>query len=481
MKYEILQLTGGGDPGVSGEDPTVTRPAPDTSAPGGEESGSAPPGTQAGPAGREDGAEAETEQPSEGDTSTQTGGAESQPSDREGDDTQPQQPARQEGDTQPQQPAREGDDTQPQQPAREGEDTQPQQPARQEAEAAGSGAAPSGEGREEERTHSGEEPLPEVDAVLSNGERAGEEGQSLVPTTLTQPSLPGGSGLGPALPFSLGVLAALGVTGLLLWLRRRRGSGALRLPAPPCRGFRCAQVHEVGARDSQQDAFCLAGLESPEGGVLAAVADGMGGLVDSGQVSRALTDALGGSFAPGGTDAPARQLQLLLQQALDQVEDLQKGRTAQSGSTLVMCLIREGALSWLSVGDSRIYLWRGGGLIQLNRDHDFHHDLTLLAMQKDMTFAEADQDPRRENLTSYIGGGFPRKVEWNPEPIPLRAGDRVVLMSDGVYRALSQEEMAWCLGGDAQAAADALRAAVTEKSLPQQDNFTAVILEATGP
>ena len=212
MKYEILQLTGGGDPGVSGEDPTVTRPAPDTSAPGGEESGSAPPGTQAGPAGREDGAEAETEQPSEGDTSTQTGGAESQPSDREGDDTQPQQPAR------------------------EGEDTQSQQPARQEAEAAGSGAAPSGEGREEERTHSGEEPLPEVDAVLSNGERAGEEGQSLVPTTLTQPSLPGGSGLGPALPFSLGVLAALGVTGLLLWLRRRRGSGALRLPAPPCRG-----------------------------------------------------------------------------------------------------------------------------------------------------------------------------------------------------------------------------------------------------
>ena len=446
MKYEILQLTGGGDPIVSEEDPSVSRPAPETAASGGKESGSAAPGTQTGPAapaGAENGAEAETERPGEAEASAQADGA--QP---ETGGAEPQQPAREEG-------------------------AQP----RQEAEAIESGAAQSGEDRVEERPHSGEEQLPEVDSVLANGESSGEEGQALVQATLTQPSVPSGSGLGPALPFSLGVLVALGVAGLLLWLRRRRGSGTIGLPAPPPHGLRCAQLYETGARESQQDAFCLAGVESQKGGVLAAVADGMGGLVDSGQVSRALTNALYGGFAPGGTDDPARQLQLLLRQALERVEALQKGRTAQSGSTLVMCLIREGALSWLSVGDSRIYLWRNGGLIQLNRDHDFHHDLTLLAMQNDMTFAEADQDPRRENLTSYIGGGFPRKVEWNPEPISLRVGDRVVLMSDGVYRALSQKEMAWCLRRDAQAAVEALRAAVTEKSLPQQDNFTAVVLE----
>ena len=50
-------------------------------------------------------------------------------------------------------------------------------------------------------------------------------------------------------------------------------------------------------------------------------------------------------------------------------------------------------------------------------------------------------------------------------------------MSDGVYRALSQEEMAGCLQGDVSRAACALRAMVTKKALPQQDNFTAVILE----
>lgn len=457
MKYEILQLTGGDDSSVSGEAPSVSPPAPEAAASGGEESGSASPGTQPDPATPADTEnEAETEQPGETEATAQTDG--SQP---------------------------EAGNSDPQQPAREEETTEAQRSTRGEGEqasghnAAQSGSAQSEEGQEEERPHSDEEQLPEVDAVLSNGERTGEEGQTLVQqVTLTQPSLPGAASLGPVLPFSIGVLTALSVTSLLLWLRRRRGSGTIGLPAPPCRGFRWAQLHEMGARNSQQDAFCLAGLESPEGVVLAVVADGMGGLVDSGQVSRALTNALCGGFVSGGTDAPARQLQLLFQQALEQVDTLQKGRTAQSGSTLVMCLIRDGALSWLSVGDSRIYLWRSGGLIQLNRDHDFHHDLTLLAMQNDMTFSEADQDPRRENLTSYIGGGFPRKVEWNPEPISLRVGDRVVLMSDGVYRALSQEEMAWCLRGDAEAAAEALRVAVTEKSLPQQDNFTAVVLEA---
>ena len=305
---------------------------------------------------------------------------------------------------------------------------------------------------------------------------AGQGGQILIQGTPAVAPPAAASVPGALLPFAVGVLVALGVTALLLWLRHRRPR-CFTQRADTGHGLRAASLHELGERADQQDAFCLAGLEAPEGGVLAAVADGMGGLVDSGQISRALTHMLSGSFAPGGEIPPARQLQLLLRQALGQVETLRRGQTAQSGSTLVMGLIRGDDLSWMSVGDSRIYLWRGGGLIQLNRDHDFSHDLILMALQGDMTLSEADQDPRRENLTSFIGRGFPRKVEWNPEPVTLLPGDKVVLMSDGIYRALSQQEMAWCLRGDASKAACALRAAVTEKGLPQQDNFTAVILE----
>lgn len=317
--------------------------------------------------------------------------------------------------------------------------------------------------------------LPEEIGFSEEEKAAGQEDRILFSETQVVVPPAASSSAGTLLPFTFGVLVTLGITALFLWVRHRCSGRFPRRPSG-CR-LRTASVHELGERDEQQDAFCIAGLEMPESGVLAAVADGMGGLVDSGQVSRSLIDALGGSFAPDNETPPARQLQLLFRQALEQMENLWKGQTARSGSTLVMGLIQRDGLSWLSVGDSRIYLWRSGGLIQLNRDHDFSHDLTLFALQGDMTLQEADQDPRRENLTSFIGRGFPRKVEWNPEPVALCAGDKVVFVSDGVYRALSQEEMAGCLQGDASRAARSLRAAVAKKALPQQDNFTAVILE----
>ena len=322
----------------------------------------------------------------------------------------------------------------------------------------------------------GEESLPEKVGFSEKETAAEQEGRILFSETQMVMTPTASSGAGALLPFAFGVLVTLGITVLLLWMRHRCPGGLARRTLGG-RGFLTASVHELGTRGEQQDAFCITGLETPESGVLAAVADGMGGLVDSGQVSRSLIDALRGNFATSDEMSPARRLQILFRQVLEQVENLRKGQTAQSGSTLVVGLIQGDGLSWLSVGDSRIYLWRSGGLIQLNRDHDFSHDLTLLALQGDMTLQEADQDPRRENLTSFIGRGFPRKVEWNPEPVSLCPGDKVVLMSDGVYRALSQEEMARCLQGDASKAARALRAAVTKKDLPQQDNFTAVILE----
>lgn len=307
--------------------------------------------------------------------------------------------------------------------------------------------------------------------TADNGSAWGQQTGTSIPLPPAY-SQPGGPGL-----FFPAVLALLlvGTAAALLYRHFRRAGRKTKEDGGG--RIKAAQVHELGARDSQQDAFGIAGLDTPETGVLAAVADGMGGLVNSGQVSQAIISAMLDAYAPAGNAAPDRQLQMLLQQALRRVEALTRGSTAQSGSTLVACLIRNGSLSWLSVGDSRIYLWRGGGLIQLNQDHDFHHDLALLALQDEMSWEEADRDPRRESLTSYIGGGFPRKVDYNPEPVALRPGDRVLLASDGIYRALSQDELAEHLSGTAAQAAQAILAAIQQKRLPQQDNFTALVLE----
>ena len=237
------------------------------------------------------------------------------------------------------------------------------------------------------------------------------------------------------------------------------------------------QVHNIGARDSQQDAYAVTGSDCGENGTLAVVADGMGGLVNSGQVSTGIVSAIMDAYAPGGPLPAAHHLQLLLKRGIEAAAALTAEQTYQSGSTLVAGLVQNKGLSWIAVGDSRIYLWRNGGLIQLNRDHDFAHDLTVMAMMEQVTFEDAQSNPRKGSLTSYIGKDFPRHIDFNPEPITLLKGDRVILMSDGIYRALSEAELSKYLRKPAEKCAKMLARRIRMKKMPQQDNFTAVILE----
>lgn len=292
-------------------------------------------------------------------------------------------------------------------------------------------------------------------------------------------SIPQSESDAPAVPLPAlfgGVLAAL-LSGMVIGkLVSSRKAG--RKPTQSSNAAVCGYgvLHQQGQRDSQQDAFCVTGQEPS--GILAAVADGMGGLVNSGAVSQALTETLAEEFTPDPRFPPARQLQIAFQQAVGKVDALLRDHSSRSGSTLVACLVQNGALSWLSVGDSRIYLWRDGGLIQLNREHNFFHDLTLLALQGDLTFEEADADPRCENLTSYIGWGFPRSIEWNEDPVSLLPGDQILLVSDGVYRALSQDELASCLyKSTAQRSAQSMHALIQKKDFSNQDNYTGIVLK----
>ena len=318
--------------------------------------------------------------------------------------------------------------------------------------------------------------------VLPNeGEVSSEAGSTQMEDALILQetvSLPQPKSDAPAVPLPAlfgGVLAALLAGVVIGKLVSSRKAG--RKPAQSSNAAVCGYgvLHQQGQRDSQQDAFCVTGQEPA--GILAAVADGMGGLVNSGAVSQALTETLAEEFTPDPRFPPARQLQIAFQQAVGKVDALLRDHPSRSGSTLVACLVQNGALSWLSVGDSRIYLWRDGGLIQLNREHNFFHDLTLLALQGDLTFEEADADPRCENLTSYIGWGFPRSIEWNEDPVSLLPGDQILLVSDGVYRALSQDELTNCLyKGTAQKSVQSMHTLIQKKDFPNQDNYTGIVL-----
>lgn len=238
------------------------------------------------------------------------------------------------------------------------------------------------------------------------------------------------------------------------------------------------KVHEQGARKSQQDCFAVSPVEmARDRGLLAVVADGMGGLSDGDRVSQAAVGAMLDAFLSSPAD-PAILLPSLLARANRAVNALlgEEGLN-QSGSTLAAAYIRDGAAYYLSVGDSRICLLRAGELYQLNREHIYRNELLVGAVNGSDTFEQAVAHPKAGGLTSYLGMGQLKYVDLPAAPLWLRPGDKLVLMSDGVYNALSPAELTRVLDGDARRAAEQVAAAVQAKGYAYQDNYTAIIIQ----
>lgn len=229
-----------------------------------------------------------------------------------------------------------------------------------------------------------------------------------------------------------------------------------------------------GARESQQDSLGLKTL--PGKGTLAVVADGMGGLENGAELSRLAVETALAHFeqTPAMAD-PVLELCDLGAKAAQSIRQYLLERP-QGGTTLVLALVREGGLSFLSVGDSRLCLVRGGGLIWLSRPHSYAAQLAGQAVRGEGTLSQVLRDPQRQALTSFLGSVGPPQVDFPPEPIPLLPRDRVLLLTDGIFGTLSPQEIAAAAALPAKRAAKRLEKAVQKKAGPHQDNYTALIL-----
>ena len=279
-----------------------------------------------------------------------------------------------------------------------------------------------------------------------------------------------------ALPLAVAAL----IVCLALWRRKRRpaeaGTGAL---PGPVEGYAVGKLHGKGARDYQQDCFAVSDEALlPTHGMLAVVADGMGGLSDGDRVSAAAVQAALDAFAQQAGSEPADTVLLTLAgRVVSTVNELLGPEgLRKSGSTLVLALLREGKLHFLTVGDSRIYLRRQRQLIQLNREHTYRNELALRAVNGEIPLADALSDKKGGALTSFVGMGALKSLDMPAAPLALLPGDQVVLMSDGVYNALSEGEINGALENAPKEAADALWLSIDDKGFSNQDNFTAVIL-----
>lgn len=235
----------------------------------------------------------------------------------------------------------------------------------------------------------------------------------------------------------------------------------------------------IGQREDQEDAYGFSEWKRMEivdkKGVLVAIADGIGGLADGQIASHAAINGAMDMFnmQTSEEDLPSRVLDITA--AAQRNVLVESGRAGTgSGCTFVCALIDDLELSLSSVGDSKIALYRSGVLLQLNREHVLGREIdenNALAGDRRVESAQ-----RRKAITAYLGKHELRTIDRTLHPIQLVSGDRILLMSDGIFNTLGDNAIIAHLDQEPQAAAEAIVQAVEDRQVPGQDNATIVIV-----
>lgn len=209
-----------------------------------------------------------------------------------------------------------------------------------------------------------------------------------------------------------------------------------------------------------------------------AVADGMGGHeageVASGICVRTLRESsIIGEHAPRFS---AADLEDLLRTADEHIRSETGGR---AGTTLsgVVLVEESGRPYWLffNVGDSRTYRLSQGRFGQISVDHS---EVQELVDRGHITQDQAAGHPRRHVITRALGTGDDSEADY--WLMPVEAGDRILICSDGLSTEVPEERIYSMLSSvaDPQQTADAL----VEETLRcgARDNVTVVVVDAHG-
>ena len=185
------------------------------------------------------------------------------------------------------------------------------------------------------------------------------------------------------------------------------------------------------------------------------IADGMGGMAAGEVASRtAITTGLNliQKSPKWGFKINKREARELFDRVNAYMQEIDRELTERSeedrklfgmGTTLTAAYSIGVDLFIIHVGDSRAYLYRGGDLIQLTKDH------TVAQAMADAGYI-APEDVRRHHkrnvLTNFLGG-HGGQVKADIRWLRLKDADRLLLCSDGLNDMVDDESIARIMGG----------------------------------
>ena len=196
----------------------------------------------------------------------------------------------------------------------------------------------------------------------------------------------------------------------------------------------CA-LSEKGKRQHNEDAVFVP-MHSEV--ALAVVADGMGGHKAGDTASRMALEVMVSEIKRGG-GSPEQLIERAVDAANAAVYAASRNNSEcrGMGTTAVLAMPFVSYYVAANIGDSRIYHYHDGAVVQVSRDHSYVQELVDSGY---ITKAQAAVHPRRNVITRAIGTSSKETAdifrrEWQP-------GDMLLLCTDGLHSALEDMDIA---------------------------------------
>jgi len=233
------------------------------------------------------------------------------------------------------------------------------------------------------------------------------------------------------------------------------------------------RTHMGRVKRANEDRYLI--KEIKDGGMLMAVADGLGGDVAGDYAAELLRGKLNGiTTVPKNRETSAlTEVARKIDRIIFEIQEKSPALSAGMGCTLIGVFYRGGKAFWVNVGDSRLYIMKTGMLSQITEDQTLAR---FLMAEGEISKSEAATHYSRNVMDQFLGCGF---VEPETGSLDLIPGDQLLLASDGLHRQISAKALQSVMAARSGLEEKTETLMNTALSAGGEDNITVMLAERT--